>query len=56
MLAGNEEEDKAVEVTAEENSAAPTNDPDQSERKGAFSKLNVVKPHTQSVYVLYVYY
>ncbi|XP_028260721.1 protein OS-9 [Parambassis ranga] len=34
MLAGNEEEDKAVEVTAEETSAAPSNDPDQSERKG----------------------
>uniref|UniRef100_A0AAQ5XDY6 Endoplasmic reticulum lectin n=1 Tax=Amphiprion ocellaris TaxID=80972 RepID=A0AAQ5XDY6_AMPOC len=34
MLAGNEEADGAVEVTAEETSPAPGNDPDESDRKG----------------------
>ncbi|XP_023123100.2 protein OS-9 isoform X3 [Amphiprion ocellaris] len=35
MLAGNEEADGAVEVTAEETSPAPGNDPDESDRKGS---------------------
>lgn len=35
MLSGNEVTDEAVEVTADETSPVPSDDPDQSERKGA---------------------
>ena len=37
MLAGNEEADGTVEVTAEEVPDSPSNEPDQADRKGAFS-------------------
>lgn len=36
MLAGNEDADGAVEVTAEETSPAPSDDPNQSDRKGEY--------------------
>lgn len=36
MLAGNEGADGAVEVTADETSPAPSDDPNQSDRKGTF--------------------
>lgn len=43
MLAGNEGADGAVEVTAEETSPAPSEDPNMSDTKGTFlSQLRVV--------------
>lgn len=44
MLAGNEGADGAVEVTADEASPAPSDEPDQPDRKGAFLFLRGKRP------------
>lgn len=49
MLSGNERTDGTVEVTAEDTSPTPSNDPDQSDEKGSFCDTWLSLNHCSSL-------
>lgn len=51
MLAGNEGPDGAVEVTADETSPVPSDDLNQTDRKGAFFKLQSDQSKVVAAYI-----